>query len=310
MKPDVTTTAMGQQPPTYDEVQVGIDLGPARLVIDEHLVASYVFAVEDHSAGPLAPNGDVTPAVLANELLLLYYYRYRQADCAAVHAHNTLRLHRPVVIGDRVTVRGRHVEKFVKRGLGYVVSETTATNDDGQLLASNRATEIMDGVTPDADAPRSGSVRDGGDGFVPRRELSKVARFDQVCVFSNIAKQQVNIHNDVAFAASRGFGRPVVQGMQQVCYLSELGRILFGPPFWSGGVIKTTFIRPLFADDAVTVQSAGSQISPGLDVVPCRVLDSAGRATTVGSLGVSTDREPGEPTPTERTAGEPCREHH
>jgi acyl dehydratase len=283
MKADTTTTARGERPPRYDSVELGLALGPAVLTVDRHLVDSYCFAVDADRPAP-AGGTAVPPTVLVNELLLLYYYQYRQRDCAAVHTREVLRLHHQPLIGDEVTVTGTHVDRYVRRGRGHVVTESVARTGAGVLVASHRAEEIMDGV--DAAPRRTGPVDFP---FAVGHSTRKVARFDQVCVFSNIAKRQVNIHNDVRFARERGFGDPVVQGMQQVCYLAELGRSVFGAQFWTRGVVDVAFVRPLFADEAVDVACAAVEVDAhtGIARAACAARTVEGhRLTTIGSLAL------------------------
>lgn len=293
MRADRTTVPAGDRPPRFDAVEIGPELGPARLVVDRHLLDAYVFATEDRTAcDPVT--GEITPALLANELLLLYYYRYRQPDCASVHTHNELFLHQPIRAGAEVTVTGRHIDKFVRRGRGMVVGQSEAHLPDGSRLAANIATEIMDGVQERTNAV-GGKTRTGSESAEPvdssaTHHLSRPARFDQVAVFSNLAKHQINIHNDVAFARSRGFGKPVVQGLHQAAWLSELGLVSFGRPYWRGGELRTTFLRPLFADDVAQVYLGPARSQNGAKVATGWVRNGAGQLTTIASVTVTSHR--------------------
>lgn len=284
------TVPRGQRPPTFDAVEVGMELGPARVVADEHLVRAYSFAQDDYNpwyyeASPFS-KPMVPPGMLANELLLLYYYQFRQADCTAIHTHEQLSFHDALFHDEHVVITGRYVEKYTRRENGYVVIESEARTDDGRLLATHRGTEIMEG--------RLASIKDSParpaehlESVVP--VLRKLARSDQVAVFSNIGKQQKNIHNDAAFAHDAGLSQPVVQGMQQACYLIELGTAAFGADMLVSGTLDLRFISPLYVESAVDVGGSVTRQDDHGGELDCWVSDGKGHISTVGTITVGSD---------------------
>lgn len=281
-----TTVPRGQKPPEYAAVEVGMPLGPAELVADEHMVRAYSFAQDDYNPWYYgdSPFGKpiVPPGALANELLLLYYYQLRQSTCNAIHAAEQLRFHGPLFHDEIVNVTGRYVDKYMKRGKGYVVAECEAKTEDGRLILSHRGTEIIEGDTA-AIGNAAGAPAQPPESSVPI--LRKTARADQVAVFSNIGKQQKNIHNDAEFARTVGLAQPVVQGMQQACYLVELGVRTFGSRMLVAGQLDVRFIAPLYVE--AVVEAGGSPVEdPKASTLLCWVRDTHGGVTTVGEVGV------------------------
>lgn len=286
------TSPHGTRHPTFTSVELESPLGPARLVADEHLVRAYSFAQDDYHPWyrEKSPVGRpfVPPGSLANELLLLYYYHFRQQECNAIHVAEQLSFHNLLFYGETVTVTGRYVDKYMKRGRGYVVLESEARAEDGRLILSHRGTEIMDGVTAPlkrkddtAVAPLVSSVP----------VLQKTAQMDQVSVFSNAEKGQINIHNNSAFARTVGLESPVVQGMQQACYLIELGMATYGIDLLVSGTLDLRFIAPLYVGATAEVGGEVTQ-NPDGERLECWVRDIDGRVTTVGTVSIdASDRE-------------------
>ncbi|MBB5791270.1 FAS1-like dehydratase domain-containing protein [Jiangella mangrovi] len=267
--------------PSWEAVEVGEELGPAVVAVDEHAIRAFAFTQDDHHpwylddspfGGPVAP-----PGLLANELLLVYYHQYRQEECRQIHTHERLDFHHPVRPGDTVTIRGRYVDKYERRGKGYVVIEAEARGADGTLLVSHRGVEILSARPGEFVRPGEGPAAPAT-ATLSRR---KVPHADQVVLFSNAGKFQRNIHTDLDKVRDAGLDAPLVQGLQQACYLLELGVERFGAAWFTAGRLDVRFVAPLAVGEPVWAEADGDD---------CWVRDGAGRLTTVGTLGVSAAR--------------------
>jgi acyl dehydratase len=62
-----------------------------------------------------------------------------------------------------------------------------------------------------------------------------------------------SIHTDPDWAKARGFKAPLAQAMMSTAYVSELMTRLLGEGFVKGGTMSMAFIKPVFADDRLTV---------------------------------------------------------
>jgi acyl dehydratase len=130
---------------TYDVLQVGEEF-----VSDEHLVtpedvATYAFAVDDHHpwffedsafGGPVAH-----PTLLGNQALRLRHSKY--IVHAGLHAKMEFQFVEPVRTGMRVRSRGRVIDKYVRRGRQYMVTEFVTEDDSGTPLVRGQFTQML-----------------------------------------------------------------------------------------------------------------------------------------------------------------------
>lgn len=267
--------------PRWELVEVGEELGPAVVHVDEHAIKAFAFCQDDYHPWYLeeSPFGGrvAPPGLLANELLLVYYHQYRQEECLNIHTHERLDFHHPVRLGDTVTIRGRYIDKYVRRDKGYVVVEAEARGADGRLLVSHRGVEILS-ARPGEFVGRGAGPAAPPDARYSRR---KVPHADQVVLFSNAGKFQRNIHTDLDVARAAGLDGPLVQGLQQACYLLEPAVERFGADWFTAGRLDVKFVAPLAVGEPVWVEG---------DDAGCWVRDDAGRLTTVGTAGLTGGR--------------------
>lgn len=268
--------------PKWDLVEIGEELGPAVVEVDDHAIKSFAFCQDDYHQWYLdaSPFGEriAHPGLLANELLLIYYHQYRQEESFSIHARERLEFHRPVRMGERVTIRGRYVDKYQRRGKGYVVIEADARDADGQLLVSHRGVEVLSGQPGEFVGHRAAPEAPASASY----SMIKIPHPDQVAVFSNAGKFQRNIHNDIAFAQAAGLDQPLVQGLQQACYLLELGVERFGAEWFTRGRLDVAFVSPLAVGEPVWVEGRDAAES----TVECWVRDAAGGMTTTGAMSL------------------------
>jgi acyl dehydratase len=83
-------------------------------------------------------------------------------------------------------------------------------------------------------------------------ELTKHVTQDDMTLYSGPG----NIHSDVEVAKRTGLDAPIAQGMQTLAFASELMTRVCGPDWLSRGEISVKFVKPVFADDTVTVAAA------------------------------------------------------
>ena len=287
----------GLKPPVFDSIVVPEEFGPVDLLVDDLKVKRFAFTQDDHGdrylrAGPDGPRVGHA-ALLANDLLQLFTLRFAPSQVVGLHTEEELWFDRPVLVGQRVRLAGRYVDKYERRGQGYVVMEADARDEDGRTLVRHRGVEIMR-TTPGEVAGRGSAgrgtgrrVSDAYDTSLPLAEslgggavpgmglqpLSKEITFEQMAVFSRTGEFVTNIHNDLATARAGGLTVPIVQGQQLVCYLAELLTRAFGDEWFTTGRLHVKFLRPVSAFDRVEAAGAvrdverdGSRTRVGLDV--------------------------------------------
>jgi hypothetical protein len=118
----------------FDAIIVGTELGPVQTVVSPESVEEYCQDWDDPNpwylsgspfGGPVAP-----PAFLAGlTSFQLLGSRYDARSTIGVQtSHQNLR---PIPVGETLVTRGRIADKYVKRGLEYVVVSSTTCGSDG-----------------------------------------------------------------------------------------------------------------------------------------------------------------------------------
>ena len=133
--------------PTWENVEPGEQFGPIELVVDDHRIKSYAYALDDYHpwyfvASPFGGRiGHAT--LLSNPLLAIYVLGYNRGNVAGLHAREELELFGPVKLGQRLTLHGAFTDKFTKRGKGYTVLTAEARDESGKVLVRSKGTEVF-----------------------------------------------------------------------------------------------------------------------------------------------------------------------
>ncbi|QPZ38238.1 MaoC family dehydratase [Paramicrobacterium chengjingii] len=280
------TRDSGTKPQTFAGVETPEELGPITVDVTDGLIKRYAFCMDDYRSwhfdrspfgGPVAH-----ASLLANDLLTIYCTVYERVG-SALHTEEELTFHAPVPVGETVTITGRYVDKYVRRGGGVIVMEAEARDSSGKLLISHRGAEVME-VHPGDVVGRS-SAEPSADRIVPEASsasvvskpaarldvgaplprLSKTLTQDQISVYSFVGEHEHNFHNDLELAKSHGLDSTIAQGLQTAGYFSELCTEFFGADWFTSGYIKTKFLAPVYPDSTITVTGkiAGQESSEG-----------------------------------------------
>src|SRR5215207_2345516 len=280
----------------YELIEIPEPFGPVELVVDEQKVKAFAFAVDDYGdwyLGSRSPFGGPIghPLVLANDLLFLFYENYDGNTARGLHTHEQLTFCAPVRVGERVTISGAYVERYERRGQGYVVLEAVARGEDGRDLVRHRGVEIMRAhagsvvgrrrvtvpagrrVTCDVDSSLA-PAEAARSGLAPRTPIAPLIKHvsqEQMYVFSWGGRGYRNVHTDPERAAASGLERTLVQAQQQVSFVTEAMTRFFGPGWLTSGELDMRFIAPAFAGDRLTVRGAvvgekESRGGPGLEL--------------------------------------------
>lgn len=263
----------------WEDIEIGETFGPVHAVVSEHLVKAHAFALDDYHRwtwGESSPFGRpiAHASILANDLLLIFESVYE--DDIGLHTEEQLWFHNPVFIGERVVLTGQYVDKYMRRGKGYVVLESEARGEDGRLLLKHRGVEISR-IDPGSVA-RAGSaevppdrkvtaeyrgdlepVREAHSGLpvrAPLPPLVKQVHNDQMAVYSGIEIHRRNIHTDIEVARKGGVTKTIAQGMMVTCYLTDMLVRFFGESWFTTGWIKVKIIGPTYEADTITSRGA------------------------------------------------------
>jgi acyl dehydratase len=270
----------------WDNVEVGEEYGPVEGIVSDHHVKNHAYATDDYArwyfedspefGGRIAP-----PMLLANDILRLFLLAYDSTNFSSgLHARNEVWFFSPIYVGQGVTIRGKNIEKYQKRGNNYRVLEGEVLNNTGKLLLRMRAVETVGLYADSKVGQRSGEpARNVITGEVPPGSpvvsraschvpegavlpsLVKHASLPQSIVFSGFPFGWVEgsastmrhcIHTVPEEAQRRGQPGVIVQGLMSKAYLAELCMKFYGPGWLTTGHISVAFIRPVIARDTIT----------------------------------------------------------
>ena len=83
----------------------------------------------------------------------------------------------------------------------------------------------------------------------------------------------INIHTDLDYAKSKGLPATTADGLISTAWISAMMRDLFGEGYLRGGKLATTYLKPVFLDDKLTLKmvikeklTEGSAVRFNMDV--------------------------------------------
>nr|WP_293866023.1 MaoC family dehydratase N-terminal domain-containing protein [uncultured Alsobacter sp.] len=128
----------------FDEVEVGevFPAAPLTFTADGEKVAAFLAATGND--GRLYRDGEAlarVPSMIAC-VYLIDLLTARRSPPGGIHAKQTLAFHRPLRLGETLSIQGRVTEKYVRKERPYVVSTFEAHGEDGSLVSSGQVTSI------------------------------------------------------------------------------------------------------------------------------------------------------------------------
>lgn len=190
----------------------------------------------------------------------------------------------PLPVGVPIDIEGDLVDKFSRRGRGYIRWEMRALSQ-GKLL--QRSWKNWSFRLPPEEAARW-QERQSDDR--PSFDEPALEIIDPIRLTMNIERMiafegpgEVNSHTDYDAAKEAGFPAPLAQGCISFCLLSRMLHRRFGPSYSSGGGLDVRFVQPVFAGQSVTAKGEVVAITDG--VAHCRVIVERedGQVVAVGS---------------------------
>jgi hypothetical protein len=235
---------MAFKEPSFDSVVVDETFGPVEVEIDEHFIKSYAFALDDYHPwyfGAETPFGGRIASQLwvVKELMWLCFTTYDPNAVLGLHQEQDIWLHAPVNFGSRLTLTGSYVDKYTRRGKGYVVLDAEALDEQGNLLVRQRSTEIMripagirlgtgsaqkagrrvQGAWPKDCRPVARATPQLKPG-TPLEPFTRLAPQDQSAVYSGALQNFRNVHTDIRIEQGAGFKDSLPQGLMGNCWVA------------------------------------------------------------------------------------------
>ncbi|MGE5618609.1 MAG: MaoC family dehydratase [Sphingomonadaceae bacterium] len=290
----------------WELMEVGETFGPIEVVVTDHMIKSFAYAVDDYDPAYMVGVPGVGrighPPLLCREARDVIRTSYDLASGGAgLHAKHECEFLSSPRLGQRVIITGSHIDKYIKRDKQYIILESLVRDEAGNLILRQRSTHLR-GLKPGvakaeqsqgavAEVPTmvGSPVVEVGDRDLAvgaqLKPIRKVMTQEQMTVFAGT--EWKNIHTDPDVARAAGLATTVASGLQSFAYLSELMTRFCGEGWRNGGKLAVAFVSPVFLGD--TVYASGqvkemTQENGGLRVtVDVWCENQAGKRVTVGT---------------------------
>jgi len=124
----------------FDAIPIGFDLGTVEMVLDEDTVKSRVELVQWQAEG-LIERGIVPPGITIDQHARMKFAALPEMR-VSIWAKSEHQFLRPMKLGSKITIRGRIVDKYTKRGRNYIVSELETVDEASEVLMRSRETGV------------------------------------------------------------------------------------------------------------------------------------------------------------------------
>ena len=127
--------------PGFEDIPIGMEMGPLEITLDEDTVNERIKIIRWGNKDLLDKLGIVPPGMLIDQHARMKFTALPDMR-ASIWAKSEHEFLKPMKLGSKVVIRGKVVEKYVKRGRGYVVSEYETVDETGDVLLRSRETGL------------------------------------------------------------------------------------------------------------------------------------------------------------------------
>ncbi len=130
---------MGSQE-NYEAIPIGMDLGTFEMTLDEETVKNRIELVHWQAKG-LAEKGFAPPGITISHHARMKFAALPEMR-VSIWAKSEQEFLKPMKLGSKIFIRGRIVDKYVKRGRNYMVTDLETVDEAGEVLLRSRETAI------------------------------------------------------------------------------------------------------------------------------------------------------------------------
>lgn len=128
----------------YDDVSVGDQFPPTPLsfLITDDAVDAFLAATEDTGTAYMVSDGKRRAPSMLAAVYLVDLLKARASPPGGIHAKQSIRFFRPLVVGEEIGIQAKVTEKYQRKDRPYIVSDFEARDRNGSLVSSGRITSI------------------------------------------------------------------------------------------------------------------------------------------------------------------------
>ncbi len=125
----------------WEALPIGMEMGPLEIVLDNNKVKERAELVQWETQEQLEKLGFTPPGIT-----IRYHAEMKFAALpdlrASIWAKSEHEFLKPMKVGSKVYIRGKVIEKYVKRDRNYVVANYETVDEDGEVLIRSRETSV------------------------------------------------------------------------------------------------------------------------------------------------------------------------
>lgn len=130
---------MGSQE-NFEAIPIGMDLGTFEMTLDEETVKSRTELVQWQAKG-LAEKGFAPPGITISHHARMKFEALPKMK-VSIWAKSEQEFLKPMKLGSKVFISGKVVDKYVKRGRNYMVTDLETVDEAGEVLLRSRETAV------------------------------------------------------------------------------------------------------------------------------------------------------------------------
>ena len=130
---------MGTQE-NYEAIPIGMELGTCEITLDEETVRGRTGLVQWEAKEP-AEQGFAAPGITIAQHARMKFEALPEMK-VSIWAKSEQEFLKPMKLGSKIFIRGRVVDKYIKRGRNYMVTDLETTDENGEMLMRSRETGI------------------------------------------------------------------------------------------------------------------------------------------------------------------------
>jgi len=117
----------------YEDIPIGMEMGPLELTMDDTFFDERMVSIQWLNNAPLKSQELMPPGITIVNHAKMKFMALPNMK-ASIWAKSEHEFIKPIKYGSKVTIRGKVIEKFEKRGRNYVISEYETVDENGDLL--------------------------------------------------------------------------------------------------------------------------------------------------------------------------------
>jgi hypothetical protein len=127
----------------FDSIEIGLEVGPIEVDLSESNVKEYTEAIQWEAREGLEDINATPPGITIVEHAKMNFRGEGAKLKAAIWAKSEHEFIKPFIMGTKVFISGKVVDKYTKRGRNYTVSEYETVDENGELLMRSRETGLI-----------------------------------------------------------------------------------------------------------------------------------------------------------------------